>query len=213
MRNVRAGTLKQYLNDTSLRLTDSDRAMLNDLARVQILDARDSAEHHYIGNKSPATRRLDRLCEVGLLEKHKVFQPGSGQIDAYTFKSDRIASLFGSKKPPVKRKRNALHEVICSKLYFSEGRPDSFVLESKFSKEQKELFRLSNKSLVGNDSCIPDAMFVRNGNIVVVEADSGQYNKTQIESKQAAWTDFEQVWGQPARSAARVRNAEVRRFS
>jgi hypothetical protein len=50
------------------------------------------------------------------------------------------------------------------------------------------------------------------GQIVVVEADSGQYNKTQIRSKQEAWAGFSQVWGQPDRAAARVTNATVHRF-
>lgn len=213
MKNVRSATLRKYIENQNLRLSKSDREMLADLSKVQILDERDVSNYHYKENKSPASRRLDKLCEAGLLEKHKVYQPGHGKINAYTFKNEKIAGLFGSKYPPIKRKRNALHEVICSKLYFSQGRPESFTLESNFTAEQKALFKQSNKTLIGHDSCIPDAMYLDNGQIVVVEADSGQYNKTQIQSKQAAWRDFKQVWGQPSKAAARVTGAaQVRHF-
>lgn len=211
--NTRTGTLKKYIADASIRLSDKDREFLRDLARVGIIDSKDADSFHYQDTRTDASRRLDRLCEAGVLEKIDVNQPGRGKFKAYQFKTDKIATLFGGKKPTIGRKRNALHEVITSKLFFAEGRPNTFVVEANFSKKERELFALSSPSATGRNSAIPDAMYVRaDGQIVVVEADSGQYNKTQIRSKQEAWTGFAQVWGQPDRAAARVTNAVVHRF-
>lgn len=212
-RNARSSTLKKYLEDKSFRLSKDDRDFLADLAKVRIIDEKDASAYHYKERKTPASRRLDKLVEIGILEKTSVNQPGRGNFKAYQFKTDKMASLFGGKRPVIGSKRNALHEVICSRTYFAEGRPRSWLLEGDFKKEHRELFQVADKTLTGRDSCIPDAMYVRdNGSIVVVEADSGQYNKTQIASKQAAWTGFDQVWGQPAKASARVDNATVHRF-
>lgn len=213
MRNVRASTLKKYLSDTNFKLSQQDRAFLADLAKVGIIDEKDASKHHFTQRKTTATHRLDRLCEIGLLECKQVVQPGRGKFKAYYFKTDRIATLFGGSRPAIGRKRNALHEVITSRIYFAEGRPDSFVLESSFSKEQRALFNVEGKTLKGRDACLPDAMFVRDGEIVVVEADSGHYNKSQIENKQVAWKGLQQVWGQPAKACSRVDNATVHVFS
>jgi predicted transcriptional regulator len=213
-RNARSATVKKYLapEHGNFRLTQADREFLADLAKVRIVDEKDAGAHHYQGRKTPASRRLDKLCEVGILEKTQVNQPGRGNFKAYQFKTDKMASLFGGKRPVIGRKRNALHEVICSKIYFAEGRPDTWMVEGDFKKEHHELFQVGNKTLTGRDSCIPDAMFVRDGRVVAVEADSGQYNQTQIMSKHAAWNGFDQVWGQPAKASARVHNATVHRF-
>lgn len=212
-RNARTRTLRKYIDDGNIRLSKYDREFLNDLARVGIIDEKDADAHHYDEKKTPAKRRLDRLCEAGVLEKTIVTQPGRGQFNAYQFKTDRVATLFGGKRPTIGRKRNALHEVITSKIYFAEGRPQTFVVESNFSREQKKMFELDTPALTGRNSSIPDAMyFTAGGEIVVVEADSGQYNKNQINSKQAAWKNYKQVWGQPDKAAARVTNAKVYRF-
>ncbi len=214
MKNVRASTLRKYIEDGTIRLSNSDREFLDDLARTQIIDEKDADSFHYSDKKSPSTRRLDKLCESGLLEKIKVNQPGRGNFNAYQFKTDKIATLFGGKRPSIGRKRNALHEVITSKIYFAEGRPKSFVVESKFSKEEKELFNLSSPSLTDRNSCIPDALYYnQDGSLTVVEADSGQYNKTQILSKQICWGNFKQVWGQPSKASARVTGAKVHSFA
>lgn len=211
-RNARSATVKKYLDETNFRLSSDDRAFLGDLAKVRIIDERDADSHHYKDRKTPGSRRLNKLVEVGILERTEVNQPGRGNFKAYQFKTDKMASLFGGKRPVIGSKRNALHEVICSKIYFAEDRPKTWLIEGDFKKEHRELFGVANKTLTGRDSCIPDAMFVRNGRIVAVEADSGQYNQTQIISKQAAWGEFDQVWGQPAKASARVHNATVHRF-
>ena len=213
-KNARTVTLQKYLDGRNFRLSHDDRTFLDDLARVRIIDAKDADFHHYSNRKSPAVRRLDKLCEVGLLDVVHVNQPGRGKFKAYQFKTERLATLFGGKKPVIGRKRNVLHEVITSKLYFAEGRPDSFVVEGDFSADQKKLFARSSPTLSGRDSCTPDAMYLNaSGKIVVIEADSGQYNKSQIMNKQAAWTNFSQVWGQPAKASARISDAKVHLFS
>jgi len=65
---------------------------------------------------------------------------------------------------------------------------------------------------VDGTSCLPDAVFYQGGQMVICEADSGQYTSTQIASKQAGWKGIKQVWGQPNVAAARVHNADVYRF-
>jgi hypothetical protein len=213
MKNARSGTLKKYLNNANFKLSADDREFLSDLAKVRIIDEKDASEHHYAGRKTPASKRLDRLAEIGLLEIHTVVQPGRGKFKAYHFKTERLATLFGGKMPVIGRKRNALHEVITSRLYFAENRPSSFALESDFSQSQKDLFKVIGGTTKGRDSCMPDALFIRDGQIVVVEADSGQYNKSQIRNKQMAWRGFKQVWGQPEKASARVDDATVHIFS
>ena len=211
-RNARTTTVKKYLDDQDFRLSADDRAFLADLAKVKIIDEKDAQAAHYQSRKTPASRRLDKLCEVGLLDVAYVNQPGRGRFKAYQFKTDRLATLFGGSRPVIGAKRNALHEVITSKIYFAVGRPDTFRVESDFNRDQRQLFKVANKTLSGRESCVPDAMYIDNGQIVVVEADSGQYNKSQIINKQAAWSGFRQVWGQPDRASARVDNATVFRF-
>lgn len=212
MVNVRAGTLKKYIADSNLRLSADDRAFLADLAKVGIIDEKDAQNHHFQDRKTAASRRLDRLCDAGVLECHVVTQPGRGSFRAYSFKTDRIATLFGGHKPTIGRKRNALHEVIIGRIYFAEGRPESFVVESEFNKNQRELFNVMGGTMKGREACLPDALFIRDGEIVVVEADSGHYNKSQILNKQLAWVGFRQVWGQPAKASARVDGATVHCF-
>lgn len=212
MINVRSSTLKKYLSDSSLRLSLADREFLADMAVVRIIGIDDAAEHHYKNNRAPQ-KRLDRMCKAGLLEVRDVYQPGKGSFKAYSFASEKIARLFGGKIPSIGSRRNALHECITSKIYFAEGRPESFTLEADFSSDQKELIAV-NEGASGENICMPDAMFMRNGKAVVVEADSGQYNQTQIQAKQSAWKGLEQVWGQPSKAAARVHgNSKVYRFA
>lgn len=213
--NTRTGTLKKYIDNANIRLSDNDREFLRDLARVGIIDGKDADAYHYQNTRTNAERRLDKLCEAGVLEKVDVNQPGRGKFKAYQFRTDRIATLFGGKKPSIGRKRNALHEVITSKLFFAEGRPSTFIVEANFDSKQKEMFALASPSGTGRNSAIPDAMYVRpDGQIVVVEADSGQYSKRQINSKQTAWGNFGfvQVWGQPTKATSQIDNATVHRF-
>lgn len=205
---ARAGTLKQYISDSTIRLTDADRALFSDLAKVRIIDEQD-ADFHFQNRKTPASKRLDRLAEAGILKCVDVFQPGRGNFKAYTFANKDVARVMGGKLPTIGSKRNALHEVITSRLYFAAGRPDSFKLEADLSKEEKQYF--STLSVDGG-SCLPDAVFYEGGQMVVVEADSGQYTAAQIAAKQAGWKGIKQIWGQPSIAAARVHNAQSIRF-
>lgn len=205
---VRTGTLRQYIKDDKIRLTDADRALFSDLAKVRIVDEKD-AGFHYENRKTPASKRLDRLAEAGILKRVDVFQPERGNFKAYQFANKDVARIMGGKLPSIGSKRNALHEVITSKLYYAVGRPDSFKLEADLSKDEKKLF--STMSVDGT-SCLPDAVFYQGGQMVICEADSGQYTSTQIASKQAGWSGIKQVWGQPSVAAARVHNADVYRF-
>lgn len=212
-KNVRTRTLGKYIADSNIKLSEADREFLRDLSRVHIIDEKDIRETHYKDRKDPL-RRMERLCEAGVLEKVKVGQPGRGKFNAYTFASPQVAKLFGGKKIESASRRNALHEVITSRLYFKLERPETFTLESQFSNDLKNRFKLTAPSLTDRMSAIPDATYIDSkGEIVVVEADSGQYNKRQITSKQIAWKGFKQVWGQPERASARVSGAEVYRFA
>lgn len=205
---ARAGTLKKYISDQSLRLTAADRAFFADMAKVRIIDEVD-AGFHYKGRSTKPALRLERLVQAGVLVRIDVFQPGRGNFKAYQFANKDIARVMGGKLPVIGAKRNALHEVITSKIYFAEGRPSTFTLEDEMTKELREQF----KGIASDgSSSLPDAVFYRGESLVICESDSGQYNKAQIESKQASWKGISQVWGQPSRSAARVENAKVHRF-
>ena len=213
VKNVRSSTLKKYTDDANIRLSSSDRDFLGDLARVRIIDEKDADDFHYNNSKSKANRRLDKLVEAGILDKREVFQTGRGKFNAYTFKTQKIAGLFGGKTALIGSKRNAFHEVVTSKLFFAKGRPSTFIIEADFSAAQKDLFKVGQGLVAGRDVCLPDAIYIEAGEIVAVEADSGQYTQSQIKSKQAAWVGMKQVWGQPSKASARVHGgAEVFRF-
>lgn len=210
MINVRTNTLKKYLdNNSAVRLSKSDRAFLSDLARVNIIDSEDAKNSHYKSSVSGAKKRLDKLVEIGVLESHKIYNPNSKVINAYTFKNDKIAKLFGGEKIKIGKRRSGLHDVITSKLYFSAGCPDTFKVESKFNKDEEKLFRFGSGVVVDRDVCFPDAYYISNGEIVLVESDSGQYTQRQINAKQTAWKGYKQVWGRPSGATTNVSNSTV----
>lgn len=210
-KQTRTLTLKKYISDKKIRLSANDRDFLKDLAKVQIIDVKDS-KHHFLSNKDGGEKRLDKLCKVGILESKNVYNPNSGFVKTYIFKSDKIASLFHGKKPKLNLRRSGLHDLISSKIYFAEGRPDSFVLESNFTDKQKELFKFGQGIVANRDVCFPDAFFINDGEIVLVEADSGQYTQSQINAKQAAWKGMKQVWGRPTGTRTHVNNSMVHNF-
>jgi hypothetical protein len=210
---ARTGTIKKYLEDGDIRLSKADREFLRDLSIVRIIDSQDAMKTHYQGRKTSPEKRLNKLCSMGLLKAHSVYQPERGVFKAYTFSNEKIASLFGGKLPVIGRKRNALHEVITSKIFFSLGRPEGFKLESDFTKDDKQFFEknalLNGMPADAKKGFIPDAMCVQDGEVVIIEADSGQYTKSQIATKQACWGGLKQVWGQPSKTFSRVTGAKV----
>lgn len=212
-RAARTGTLKR-LTGENFRLSAADRAFLSDLVKVRVIAVDDADEHHYQDQKSGARRRLDKLVDAGLLKAHDFTVPGSGAQRAYSFSSQTIAGRFGGKLPNISRMRNAFHEVLTSRVYFAEGRPDSFKLEADLTLTDKSAIRQPGQSL--SDVHMPDAVYRdAQGNLVMVEADSGQYNQRQIRQKINAWSAFRQVWAQPmARNSAveNQSNATVHRF-
>ena len=61
------------------------------------------------------------------------------------------------------------------------------------------------RASVGRDVIMPDAIYTdSNSQIVLVEADSGNYTKSQILAKQAAWRGIRTVWGQPSKASTRI---------
>jgi hypothetical protein len=212
MINVRSNTLNKYLDGKSIRLSKSDRAFLSDLSRVSIIDSRDADINHYKDNITGAGKRLDKLVDCGLLSKHKIYNPNAGIISAYSFKTPKIAQLFGGEKINIGKRRSGLHDVITSKVYFSQGRPDTFKIESRFSKKEEQLFNMGSGIVAGRELCIPDAYYVENGEMILVESDSGQYNQTQINGKQAAWKGYKQIWGRPVGVHTKVDSAVLHEY-
>lgn len=195
----------------SFRLSQEDRAFLNDLAKVRIIDVKDADSFHYGERKNGARKRLDQLTKLGVLAVRDIAQPGRGQFRTYEFANERIAKAFGGGKAVIGSKRSALHEVITSKIYFAKDRPDSFIISSDFSKQDLQRFHGS----VSDGATMPDAMYTdESGDLVLVEADSGNYTKSQVLAKQAGWQGVKQVWGQPSKASAKITGgSDVFRFS
>jgi len=200
---VRTARLKKHTGG-DFRLSERDKSFLSDLAKVRVIAVEDADEFHYSANKSGARKRLDKLAKQGLLQVIKYQSPTKGTQRAYTFADQKIARAYKSGLPPLGR-RNAFHEILTSRLYFTEGRPDTWKLEADMTKEEANLFRQQGESV--SDVAKPDAMFINgSGQLVAVEADSGQYNKTQIQRKMNAWQGIKQVWGQPLKRNSAIEN-------
>lgn len=188
----RRNTLNKYI-DVSLRLREQDHNFLNDLAKVGVISEDVADRYHYDELKSGSRRRLDRLVDGGILSRRMLKSDGS-QLAVYEFKDKKIASLWRGDISHIGAKRTLKHELIVSKLYFDCGRPDDFRVASRFTQQDK-------KCMGHLDSVMPDGMFTDlNGERVFVEADSGQYTKSQIQQKTTAWRGVKQVWGQPLNS-------------
>jgi hypothetical protein len=198
------------MEPASLRLRAADRAFLRDLAKVQLISSDLAQRHHYSHLKGGEARPLSRLEEAGIIRSKTLHVPGRAPVRTYEFASSQVAKAFGGLTPVTGAKRTDLHELITSRIYFELGRPESFRVASKFSREDV-LFVGSHR---------PDAMFTdpSTGEVVLVEADSGQYNRTQILEKVVHWRSLglhRQVWGQPHFAAANVptgSGVEVMRF-
>lgn len=197
--------------ENNFRLSQEDRAFLRDLAKVKIIDLKDANQFHYSNRQSGAKQRLDKLASLGILTARDIQQPGRCQFRTYEFSNEKIAKTFGGSKAIIGSKRSALHEVLSSKVYFAKGRPDSFKTSSDFKKDDLQRFyRLANGKVI-----LPDAMYSDDqGELVIIEADSGHYTKRQVLDKQLAWRGIKQIWSQPSRASAKVAGgAEVYRFS
>ncbi len=179
-----------------IRLLAADRAFLRDLARLQVLSVEVANENHYRHLKGKAGRSLGRLEKAGMIQKKKVFIRGRGVTTLYQFANKALASAWGGRLPEIGAKRNELHELITSELYYKTGQPSDFRLADRMTEREIALFNNHR----------PDAVYTdqETGNLVAVEADSGQYSQKQIKMKLAKWQGRKQVWGQPRAVSSHV---------
>ena len=176
----------------TVRLSAADRLFLSDLARVQIVSSDLAAKHHYSHLKGGSIRSLERLEKAGLINGRTLYNPRAAPVKIYQFANSSIASAFGGKLPVIGAKRTELHELMTSRAYFELGRPQTFKVASDFLKSE----------IAACGSLKPDALFVdeESGELVIVEADSGHYNKKQINEKINRWRNAglnRQVWARP----------------
>lgn len=192
-----------------LRLSREDRSFLKDLSKVRIIDLKDANQFHYSARKNGGRNRLDKFANMGILVARDIHKPGCKSFRTYEFSNHKIAKAFGGKTAVIGRKRSALHETLASKTYFATGRPSTFKVSSDFNREDLQQFR-DKTSL---NATLPDAMFFNEkGEMVIVEADSGQYTKQQVLDKQIGWQGIKQVWSQPLKASAKITGAAVFRF-
>ncbi len=216
-KNVRTVTLKKHLQQmdaSNIRFTKRDKDFLADLAKVRLVGLKDAQSQHYGGKLDGCRKRLQKFVELGLLKERTVTQPGRGQVDkCYEFASDRIAKLYGGRTAGIGSKRSDLHELLVSKAYFALGRPESFKLGDEMTHLEKRALLMPVRG--DSEGVTPDAYFMRDGEVVLLESDAGQYNSRQIAHKQASWAGNAQVWVQPNKANCRVprdENVEVMRF-
>lgn len=186
-----------------LRLLAADRNFLSDLARVNIISEKMASKYNYAHLKGGATRSLVRMEAAGLIKSNTVRLESGRPVKTYQFANKQIARAWGGSLPVIGAKRNVLHELITSKMYYEAGRPNDFRVAAKFSD--------MDIATVGGSR--PDALYTdpRTGELVVAEADSGNYTRKQIIEKIARWesvglTRF--AWGQPSYTRARVPGLE-----
>ncbi len=183
-----------------LNLSQADRALLRDLAVVQLISANLAGRYHYPHLKDGAQRRLARLETGGLLAGRRLYVTGEKPARIYQFASREIARAWGGDLPVIGSKRTALHELMTARAYFVLGRPADF----------RVAVRMSDSDIFLCGSRRPDALYTdtATGEIVLVEADSGNYTASQIRDKAARWWALglaRQIWVQPAAGrAARV---------
>ena len=184
--------------NANIRLSVADREFLKDLSKVQLISSDLADKNHYSHLKGSSGRSLDRLEKAGLISSKLLYQPGAAPLKTYQFADRSIAGAYGGKLPVTGAKRTDLHELMSSRAYFELGRPPSFKLAADFTKAE----------IAACGSMRPDALYTdaATGEMVLVEADSGHYNQSQINAKVACWRAAgltRQVWAQPqhARSA------------
>ncbi len=188
--------------EKALRLTAADREFLRDLARVQIISEPQAAAHHYAHLKTRGARSLQRLRNAGLIRSRNIYVAGQGRIKTYEFSSHEMAVAWGGRLPRTGSSRSDYHELITSEAYFRLGRPDDFRLTSKFTDHDRKQ--------VGEH--LPDAIYSdpQTGEMVLFEADAGNYSYQQIQEKSQSWQrrGFRQTWAQPEKVTSRVRDSE-----
>lgn len=181
----------------NIRLSAADRGFLSDLARVQIISSDLADKHHYDHLKGGSAGSLERLEKAGLITSKTLNQSGSLPIKTYQFASEPIARAYGGRLPVTGAKRTDLHELMTTRAFYALDRPADFRLAADLTKT--EIARCG--------SLRPDAVYTdpASGEMVMVEADSGQYTQSQIKDKMARWRasgNTRQVWAQPARGVS-----------
>ncbi len=195
--------LNKSLLDTAVRLHERDKTMLKDLAKVQFLSDDIIDKHHSDGVSTPAKKRMNRLVNAGILQR-MTLQTENGTRHVYQFADHKVAQIWGAKISKIGANRSLNHELIVSKLYYDLGKPSDFRKENKFNKKDKNFI---TKNIGSEEGVIPDALCTNSqGHLIFIEADSGNYNSTQIRTKQNAWQGYQQVWGQPVKSHTRIQS-------
>jgi hypothetical protein len=187
----------------SIRLLAADRVFLRDLARVNLLSSDHAAKYHYTHLKGGATKSLKRLESAGLVTGKTLHIADQPSVKIYQFSNKQIARAWGGSLPITGAKRNELHELIASDLYFKCGRPSDYRLAADFS----------DNDIAAVGGCRPDALYTdpSTGELVAVEADAGHYSKQQILQKIARWESVglnRFVWEQPQHIWSRVPRLE-----
>lgn len=203
VKNPRTRYLTQLSGGKAVRLLDADRAFMRDLAKLGILDTDIASQQHYAHLKRGAARSLERLENAGFIKSENIVA-NRQRIKVYTFASKDLSKAWGGDIPIIGCRRSHYHELITSRLYYELGQPEDFRVAGNFT-DQDIAFCHNAK---------PDAMFTNeDGEVVFVEADSGQYTKNQIRSKMMKWRHQPQVWGQPSKAMAQVpSSAQVQVF-
>lgn len=185
-------------NTKALRLTSADREFLRDLGKVQIISTAQAAEHHYSHLKTQGNRSLQRLLDANIIRSRNVFVASQGRYKTFEFSSHEMAVAWGGRLPRTGSSRSDYHELITSEAYFRLGRPGDFRLSTKFTNV--------DKSLIGEH--LPDAIYTDSatGEMILFEADAGNYSKKQIQQKMQSWKrrGFKQTWAQPMKVTSRV---------
>lgn len=196
MKNPRTRNLTRITGDENIkvRLSKADRTMMQDLAKVGILDVETASRFHYQHLKNGSERSLIRLEKAGFIKSTHVVS-GGFKVKAYTFSSKEIARAWGGQLPVIGARRMEYHELVTSRIYFELDKPKDFRLAHE----------LTESDLMLCGEIRPDAIYTNEeGEVVFVEADSGHYTKTQIRKKMLNWQSIKQVWGQPHKPVCRV---------
>lgn len=163
------------------------------MSRVQIISSDLADKHHYDHLKGGSAASLRRLEGAGLLTSKTLNQSGALPTKTYQFANESIAKAYGGRLPVTGAKRTDLHELMTTRAFYALERPADFRLAADLTKT--EIARCG--------SLRPDAVYTDpvSGEMVMVEADSGNYRQHQIQKKIATWRaagNTRQVWAQPA---------------